>query len=103
MPAYTPNPIDTSHIKLPRSIDALTELLAKNTHEIWAHQRLRDGWQFGPVRDDAQKQHPCLVPYEQLPESEKDYDRATALQTLKLLIALGYRIEKANGNDLIKS
>jgi ryanodine receptor 2 len=72
----------------------LTELLAKNSHDIWAKRRIAEGWIFGPKRDDANKEHPDLVPYEELQESEKEYDRQTALQTLKAIIALGYRIEK---------
>lgn len=92
---YKPKPIDTSRIKLTKSILQLTEVLARNAHEVWAAQRLADGWTFGPQRDDARKQHPCLIPYEQLPDSEKQYDRNAALETLKTIVALGYRIGKA--------
>ncbi len=72
----------------------LTELLARNTHENWASQRLQDGWHWGPVRDDREKRHPCLVAYEELPEDEREYDRRTALETIRFLVTLGYRIEK---------
>lgn len=92
--SYQPKPIDTSQIKLMEEILRLTELLAKNSHDIWAKRRIAEGWIFGPKRDDANKEHPDLVPYEELQESEKEYDRQTALQTLKAIIALGYRIEK---------
>lgn len=91
---YKPEPIDTSKISLNQEILKLTELLARNAHDIWARQRLADGWRFGASRDDSKKEHPCLVPYEQLPESEKEYDRNAAMQTLKAIIALGYRIER---------
>jgi hypothetical protein len=91
---YKPVPIDTSRITLSKEILELTELLAKNTHDIWAQQRLAEGWRYGESRDDRKKEHPCLVPYEQLPEFEKEYDRNTAMHTLKAIIALGYRIEK---------
>lgn len=91
---YKPEPIDTSKISLDQEILKLTELLARNAHDIWAQQRLADGWRFGASRDDSKKEHPCLVPYEQLPESEKEYDRNAAIQTLKAIIALGYRIER---------
>ena len=94
MSDYIPGPIDTSNIDLPESIEQLTELLAKNTHEVWAVQRIKDGWIYGTVRDDEKKQHPCLVEYENLPEEEKEYDRKTALETLKLIIAMGYGIKK---------
>ena len=93
--SYTPKPIDTSGVTLTREILELTEVLAKNAHDTWAQQRLAEGWRYGPQRDDAKKEHPDLVPYEELPESEKEYDRSAAMQTLKAIIALGYRIEKA--------
>lgn len=79
---------------LPRELEELTELLAQNAHEVWARNRVQEGWTWGEVRDDAKKTTPCLVPYEDLPESEKVYDRSTAMQTLKLVLKLGYRIEK---------
>jgi len=91
---YKPNPIDTSDIVLSEEILALAEKLAENTHEVWATGRINDGWTYGEQRDDSKKKHPCLIPYDELPESEKEYDRATALETLKLIIKLGYEIEK---------
>ncbi|MGH7720227.1 MAG: RyR domain-containing protein, partial [Gemmatimonadaceae bacterium] len=91
---YTPSPIDTANVRVPRDIRELTELLARNAHEVWARQRMSDGWTRGPKRDDATKQHPCLIPYEELPESEKQYDRNAAMETVKAILALGYRIEK---------
>jgi hypothetical protein len=92
---YEPAPRDTSEVTLPRSILELTELLAKNAHENWARQRIQDGWTYGPKRDDPKKEHPSLVPYDELPESEKEYDRRTAMETVKTILALGYRIERA--------
>jgi RyR domain len=91
---YTPDPLDTSKIQLSPEILELAELLAKNTHDTWARQRLADGWTYGPRRDDAAKHHPGLVPYEQLSESEKDYDRRVTQETLKAIVLLGFRIEK---------
>ena len=93
-PPYEPQPIDTSSVTLAGDILDLTERLAENAHEIWAHNRLMDGWSYGPKRDDARKQNPNLVPYERLPESEKKYDRNIAMETLKAIIALGYRIAR---------
>jgi hypothetical protein len=90
--SYRPAPIATSHITLPADLVGLTEKLAENAHDLWARQRLADGWTLGPRRDDALKQHPCLVPYAELPESEKRYDREAAIGTLKAILALGYRI-----------
>jgi hypothetical protein len=91
---YRPSPIDTSKITLPPEIRALTERLAENAHDIWAQQRIAAGWRLGAKRDDARKEHPCLVPYAELPESEKEYDRKAAMETLKAILALGYRIAK---------
>lgn len=90
--SYQPQPIDTSSVTLPPSLHALTEKLAENAHDLWAAQRLKDGWTWGPKREDADKKHPCLIPYVDLPESEKQYDRAAALGTLKAILALGYQI-----------
>jgi class 3 adenylate cyclase/tetratricopeptide (TPR) repeat protein len=90
---YQPRPIDTSTVELGRELLELTERLAENAHEVWALQRLDDGWRPGPRRDDSKKEHPGLVPYHDLVESEKVYDRNAVLQTLKAIIALGYRIE----------
>jgi hypothetical protein len=91
---YRPAPRDTSGVKLPGEIRELTELLAKNTHENWSKQRMAEGWRYGPRRDDAKKEHPSLIPYERLSESEKEYDRTTAMETVKTILALGYRIVK---------
>lgn len=92
--AYQPRPIDTSSVALPAGLEALTERLAENTHDIWAARRMAEGWTWGPTRNDALKQHPDLIPYADLPEGEKQYDRNTAMQTLKAIVALGYRIVK---------
>jgi hypothetical protein len=89
---YAPCPIDTSSIRLSPAIEALVERLAKNAHDLWAVQRLNDGWSLGANRNDMAKTHPCLLPYEDLPESEKVYDRSTAIGTLKAIVALGYDI-----------
>jgi len=94
---YQPRPITTDAIELSPDLLALTERLAEHAHDIWAQQRLADGWTYGPRRNDAARQHPCLVPYADLPESEKQYDRQAALGTLKAILALGYNIEKGRG------
>ena len=91
---YNPNPIDTSDIVLSDDLLELTEKIAENVHEVWSVGRIKEGWTYGAVRDDAKKETPCLVPYKDLPENEKDFDRNTALETIKLIIKLGYNIEK---------
>jgi RyR domain-containing protein len=95
---YRPEPVETSGIALDARIEPLIELLARNVHDVWAQERLAQGWTYGPARDDSKKQHPCLVPYEQLPESEKQYDRHVAVGTLKAITAFGYRLTR-NGDD----
>lgn len=89
---YKPQPIDTSEVELSSDIESLTEQLAEHAHEVWAELRTAQGWTYGPARDDSAKKHPCLVPYNELDESEKDFDRNTALQTLKVIRSLGYQI-----------
>lgn len=91
---YKPNPIDTSAIELPKELLELTERIAENVHENWSAGRISDGWIYGEERDDEKKTTPCLVPYSELSESEKEFDRNTAIQTLKLIVALGYKIDK---------
>jgi ryanodine receptor 2 len=91
---YTPQPIDTSDIELPEELIPLLEAIAKNVHEKWAKERLAQGWVWGSERDDTNKRHPCLVPYEDLPEEEKEYDRNTSQETLKLIIKLGFTINR---------
>lgn len=91
---YNPNPIDLSDVTLDSSLESLVEALAENVHDTWAKGRMDDGWNYGPVRDDAKKHHPCLVPYNELPESEKEYDRNTAISTLKFIVKKGYGIDR---------
>ena len=91
---YVPQPVDTSDIQLPKELNDLVELMAKNVHEVWAESRIEQGWTYGEERSDALKQHPCLVSYEELPDVEKAYDRDTALGTLKLIKKLGFKITK---------
>ena len=91
---YVPMPVDTTDIQLPEELNELVEKMAENVHEVWAQGRISQGWTYGAERSDALKQHPCLVPYNELPEIEKAYDRDTALGTLKLIAKLGFKISK---------
>jgi len=93
---YRPEPIDTTRVALSDDLRELTELLARNAHDLWARLRIEQGWRWGPERSDPRKEHPSLVPYEELPESEKQADRDTAVGTLKMILALGYRIERGD-------
>lgn len=91
---YAPEPVDTSDVVLPEEILELSEVIAKNVHDIWSAGRIAEGWTYGEKKDQDKKTTPLLVPYEELPESEKEYDRNTAYETLRLIVKLGYRIER---------
>ena len=81
-----------SDVVLPEELLKLTERIAKNVHDVFVKSRIEEGWVYGEFRDDIKKTNPTLVPYDELPESEKEYDRNTALETLKLIVKLGYEI-----------
>ncbi len=91
---FIPQPIDTSDIQLPEELNPLLEAMSKNVHEVWAETRIKQGWKYGEQRNDELKTHPCLLPYEELPEEEKEYDRNTSIGTLKLIMKLGFKINK---------
>jgi ryanodine receptor 2 len=93
-PMYIPQPEQTDDIILSTELNDLVEAMAKNVHEVWAESRILQGWTYGPERNDVLKHHPCLIPYEELPETEKAYDRDTAVGTLKLICKLGFKITK---------
>lgn len=94
MNTYTPSPIDTSNVQLTADHAELISLLTKNAHEIWAQKRIADGWRYGPARDDSLKTHPCLVPFEALPETEKEYDRVMVDAVVRAAVSLGFTIER---------
>ena len=91
---YVPQPADISDISLPEELEGLVEQVAENVHEVWAWARMSQGWTWGPKRNDDLKTHPSLLPYDELPEEEKQYDRNTAVGTLKLIQKLGFKISK---------
>lgn len=93
---YNPKPIDTREVTLPEELLVLTEKIAENVHDVWAAGRIAEGWIYGEKKDAEMKTTPLLIPYDKLPESEKDYDRNTVFETLKLIIKLGYTISKKN-------
>ena len=95
---YIPAPIDVSDIQLPSELCELAEIIAKNVHEVWAAGRLAEGWKYGSERNDMLRTHPGLVPYEELSETEKDYDRRTAMETLKLIQKIGFGIKSEKLN-----
>ena len=91
---YRPEPVDTSDVTVPEELMELVEEMSRNVHEVWARSRMDQGWTWGEQRDDERKKHPDLIPYDELTEEEKDYDRDTSLQTIKLILKLGFKISK---------
>ena len=102
MEEYIPKPIDLSDVSLTDDLIELREAIAENAHEIWAENRRLEGWTYGPVRDDKKKQTPDMVPYKDLSDGEKEYDRATAMRSIKLLKKLGYDLVKVQETALYK-
>lgn len=94
MKKYIPNPVDTKSVDLPKGLEPLVEEMSKNVHEVWSAGRMKDGWTYGEERNDAEKKHPCLVPYEELSEEEKEYDRNTSVETIKLILKFGFKITR---------
>lgn len=93
--SYRPAPLDTSGVRLTEELTRLIETLAENAHDTWAVDRLAMGWRYGPHRDDSAQLHPCLVPYADLSEAEKNIDRDIVAATLRALLALGYELRRA--------
>ena len=93
---YRPKPIDTTGVTLPEELMRLSEVIAENVHEVWSTGRIAEGWTYGEKKDAVLKTTPLLIPYDKLPESEKEYDRRTAFETLRLIVKLGYRIVPEN-------
>lgn len=102
MKTYEPKPIDLTDVELTEDLADLREAIAENAHDVWAVERLAQGWTHGPQRDDNLKQTPCMVPYSQLPDSEKKFDRDMAMNTLKLVKKLGYDIIKREDTELYR-
>ena len=91
---YIPHPINLDDVEVEEELLELREAIAENAHEVWAETRRSEGWSYGPARDDARKQHPDMLPYNLLPDSEKEYDRLMAMNTIKLVKKLGWELKK---------
>jgi ryanodine receptor 2 len=96
---YCPKPLGAERVELDRALLNVIEQLAENAHDVWALQRIQDGWTHGPWRCDPEKRHPCLIPYRDLPESEKVYDRNAVAGTIRAMLALGFVIRKEPSPD----
>lgn len=91
---YAPHPLNLDDVSIEPELMELREAIAENAHEVWARTRKDQGWSYGPERDDAKKLHPDMLPYNLLPESEKEYDRLMAINTIKLVKKLGWELKK---------
>jgi hypothetical protein len=92
--SYRPAPVDTSHVQLTAELIELIEVLSENAHDAWAAARLAEGWTYGSKRNDRHLHHPCLVPYDELTEVEKDIDRTMVLATVQFILAHGYELRR---------
>jgi hypothetical protein len=93
-PEYKPRPLKTSEVQLDPDLQANVEAIAQNIHEVWAQARQDGGWKYGPERNDELKEHPSMISYEALSESEKEIDRGTVEQTLKTAVKLGFEVRR---------
>ena len=91
---YDPHPLNLDDVPIEPELLELREAIAENAHEVWAKTRKDQGWSYGPERDDTKKLHPDMLPYNLLPESEKEYDRLMAINTIKLVKKLGWDLKK---------
>ncbi|XP_074541844.1 ryanodine receptor 3 isoform X10 [Halichoeres trimaculatus] len=94
--SFIPTPVDTSQIVLPPHLDNVRDKLAENIHELWGMNKIELGWTYGKVRDDNKRQHPCLVDFAKLPETERNYNVQMSSETLKTLLALGCHVAQVN-------
>ncbi|XP_032398530.1 ryanodine receptor 3 isoform X7 [Etheostoma spectabile] len=102
--SFIPTPVDTSQIVLPPHLDNVRDKLAENIHELWGMNKIELGWTYGKVRDDNKRQHPCLVDFSKLPETERNYNVQMSSETLKTLLALGCHVSQVyvNAEDDLK-
>lgn len=93
---YEPKPEDLSSVKLSEELEGIIEEISEKIHDAWAEKRIQNGWIYGSVYDSVNKVHPCLVEYSKLTDEEKEIDRVTVSSTIKMLLKLGYSIERGN-------
>ncbi|XP_076604100.1 ryanodine receptor 3 isoform X7 [Chaetodon auriga] len=96
--SFIPTPVETSQIVMPPHLEKVRDRLAENIHELWGMNKIELGWSYGKIRDDNKRQHPCLVDFSKLPETEKNYNLQMSTETLKTLLALGCRVVQVNPN-----
>uniref|UniRef100_A0A8B9LR02 Ryanodine receptor 2b (cardiac) n=1 Tax=Astyanax mexicanus TaxID=7994 RepID=A0A8B9LR02_ASTMX len=90
---YRPTPVDQSGISLSAGQEALVEALTENEHNLWARERIRQGWSYATQLDVKGKRSPQLVPFSLLEERIKCCSREAARDALGTLLGLGYAVE----------
>ena len=70
------------------------EQMAEMEHGRWNVERLRDGWRCGKPKDENLKRHPCIVPWSELPEDIKPFDRNAVKLFPAILVKAGYEIRR---------
>ena len=100
---YNPCPINLDDVELDDNLNDLLEAIAENAHDVWALERIKQGYVYAPENNSDPTKGPLtnkdLRPYSELPESEKDYDRKMATATLKLAQRLGFKIVRPDSED----
>ncbi|KAI2654040.1 Ryanodine receptor 2 [Labeo rohita] len=102
--SFIPKPVDTSQIVMPPHLEKVRDRLAENIHELWGMNKIELGWSYGKIREDNKRQHPCLVDFSKLPETERNYNLQMSTETLKTLLALGCHVVqvKVNAEEELK-
>ncbi|XP_053094371.1 ryanodine receptor 2 isoform X7 [Pangasianodon hypophthalmus] len=90
---YKPAPMDLSHIKLASTQEAMVDRLAENAHNVWARDRIRQGWTYGIQQDVKNKRNPRLVPYALLDERTKKSNKDSLREAVRTLLGYGYNLE----------
>ncbi|XP_064920314.1 ryanodine receptor 3 isoform X8 [Columba livia] len=90
---YKPAPLDLSEVKLLPSQEFLVDKLAENAHNVWAKDRIKQGWTYGIQQDLKNKRNPRLVPYALLDERTKKSNRDSLREAVRTFAGYGYSVE----------
>ncbi|KAG1972845.1 ryanodine receptor [Pimephales promelas] len=89
---FTPIPVDSSQVEYPPQLEQIKERLAENLHELWLIDKIEQGWNYGPVKDESKKIHSCLVEFSTLPDQERIHKLQSSEEILRTLLAFGVHI-----------
>nr|QCQ29110.1 ryanodine receptor [Spodoptera frugiperda] len=96
---YKPAPLDLSAVTLTPKMDELVDQLAENTHNLWARERIQQGWTYGLNEDPDMHRSPHLVPYPKVDDAIKKANRDTASETVRTLLVYGYNLDPPTGEQ----